>query len=79
VRRTPERRRDVARTIALAKKLARYPVNGRRRSLRDVAAALMTTGHMTRRGTMEGLTYAKAAERVGSTAEEMKDPDDLPF
>jgi hypothetical protein len=25
-------------TVALAKKLARYPVNGRRRSLRDVAA-----------------------------------------
>jgi hypothetical protein len=26
--------------VALAKKLARYPVNGRRRSLRDVAAEL---------------------------------------
>ena len=29
---------------------ARYPVNGRRRSLRDVAAELETRGHLTERG-----------------------------
>jgi hypothetical protein len=29
-----------AATVALAKKLARYPINGRKRSLRDVAPSL---------------------------------------
>jgi DNA invertase Pin-like site-specific DNA recombinase len=33
--------------VALAKKLARYPVNGRKRSLRDVAAELEAQGHVT--------------------------------
>jgi DNA invertase Pin-like site-specific DNA recombinase len=33
--------------VALAKKLARYPVNGRKRSLRDVAAELEAAGHTT--------------------------------
>jgi DNA invertase Pin-like site-specific DNA recombinase len=32
---------------ALAKKLARYPTNGRKRSLRDIAAELETAGHVT--------------------------------
>jgi DNA invertase Pin-like site-specific DNA recombinase len=32
--------------VALAKKLARYPVNGRKRSLRDVAAELAAQGHV---------------------------------
>jgi DNA invertase Pin-like site-specific DNA recombinase len=32
--------------VALAKKLARYPVNGRKRSLRDVAAELESAGHV---------------------------------
>jgi DNA invertase Pin-like site-specific DNA recombinase len=41
-------------TVALAKKLARYPVNGRRRSLRDVAAELETDGHVTSKGTAYG-------------------------
>ena len=41
-------------TVALAKKLARYPVNGRRRSLRDVAAELMAAGYMTSKGTAYG-------------------------
>jgi DNA invertase Pin-like site-specific DNA recombinase len=36
--------------VALAKKLARYPVNGRRRSLRDVAAELETQGHTSPAG-----------------------------
>jgi hypothetical protein len=36
--------------VALAKKLARYPVNGRKRSLRDVAAELETRGHLNERG-----------------------------
>jgi hypothetical protein len=41
-------------TVALAKKLARYPVNGRRRSLREIAAELQTAGHVTSRGTSYG-------------------------
>jgi hypothetical protein len=34
--------------VALAKKLARYTVDGRKRSLRDVAAELEAQGHVTR-------------------------------
>jgi DNA invertase Pin-like site-specific DNA recombinase len=41
-------------TVALAKKLARYPVNGRRRSLRDVATELEKAGHVTSKGTAYG-------------------------
>ena len=41
--------RDAA-MVALAKKLARYPVNGRKRSLRDVAAELETAGHVAKGG-----------------------------
>jgi DNA invertase Pin-like site-specific DNA recombinase len=37
--------------VALARKLARYPVNGRRRSLREVAAELEAAGHVTAKGT----------------------------
>lgn len=36
--------------VALAKKLHRYPVNGKRRSLREVAAALAAEGHMGANG-----------------------------
>jgi DNA invertase Pin-like site-specific DNA recombinase len=36
--------------VTLAKKLARYPVNGRRRSLRDVAAELESAGHVSATG-----------------------------
>jgi DNA invertase Pin-like site-specific DNA recombinase len=41
-------------TVALAKKLARYPVNGRHRSLREVAAELEAAGHVTSKGTPYG-------------------------
>lgn len=41
-------------TVALAKKLARYPVNGRKRSLRDVALALEAAGHVTSKGSRYG-------------------------
>jgi DNA invertase Pin-like site-specific DNA recombinase len=36
--------------VAVAKKLARYPVNGRKRSLRDVAAELEVAGHVAKNG-----------------------------
>lgn len=36
--------------VALTKKLARYPTNGRKRSLRDVAAELEAAGHVTANG-----------------------------
>ena len=36
--------------VALAKKLARYTINGRKRSLRDVAAELASAGHVTKSG-----------------------------
>jgi DNA invertase Pin-like site-specific DNA recombinase len=36
--------------VALAKKLARYPLNGRKRSLRDVAAELEKMGHVAASG-----------------------------
>jgi len=42
--------------VALAKKLARYTINGRKRSLRDVAAELETAGH-----TSGGKRYAATA------------------
>jgi DNA invertase Pin-like site-specific DNA recombinase len=41
-------------TVALAKKLARYPVNGRKRSLREIAAELEAAGHVTRKRTLYG-------------------------
>jgi DNA invertase Pin-like site-specific DNA recombinase len=37
--------------VALAKRLHRYPRNGKRRSLRDVAAELTAAGKLTRKGT----------------------------
>lgn len=43
--------------VTLAKRLHRYPVNGRRRSLRDVSAALAEQGHLT----SGGKPYAAAA------------------
>jgi DNA invertase Pin-like site-specific DNA recombinase len=42
--------------VSLAKKLARYPVNGRKRSLRDVAAELEAAGHVTADGTRYAAT-----------------------
>ena len=42
--------------VALAKKLARYPVNGHKRSLREIAAELETAGHVT-----NGKRYAATA------------------
>jgi len=43
-------------TVELARKLARYPVNRRKRSLREVAAELATAGHVTSKGTPYGAT-----------------------
>lgn len=40
--------------VALAKKLHRYAVNGRRRSLRQIAAELAGAGKRTRKGTLYG-------------------------
>ena len=41
--------RDAA-TVALAKRLARYPVNGRKRSLREIAAELEAGGRVAKGG-----------------------------
>jgi len=41
-------------TVVLAKKLARYPVHGQKRSLRDVAAELEAAGYVTGAGTRYG-------------------------
>ncbi len=46
-----------AKMVALAKRLARYPVNGRKRSLREIAAELQAHGHVTG----DGKTYAATA------------------
>lgn len=43
--------------VALAKKLARYPINGRKRSLRQIAAELEAQGHVTG----DGKRYAASA------------------
>jgi DNA invertase Pin-like site-specific DNA recombinase len=43
--------------VTLARKLARYRVNGRKRSLRDVAAELEAQGHVTK----DGNRYAATA------------------
>ena len=43
--------------VILAKKLHRYPINGHRRSLREVAQELAAAGHMTK----TGKPYAAAA------------------
>jgi hypothetical protein len=40
--------------VAQAKNLARYPVNVRRRSLRDVAAELEAAGYVTKANTRYG-------------------------
>jgi hypothetical protein len=42
--------------VALAKKLARYTVDGRKRSLRDVAAELDAQGHVTSDGKRHAAT-----------------------
>jgi DNA invertase Pin-like site-specific DNA recombinase len=42
--------------VALAKKLARYTVNGRKRSLRDVAAELEAAGHRAKGDTRYSAT-----------------------
>jgi hypothetical protein len=36
--------------VRLAKRLHRYPINGKRRSLRDVSSALAQAGFLTRTG-----------------------------
>jgi DNA invertase Pin-like site-specific DNA recombinase len=45
--------------VALAKRLARYPINGRRRTLREIAAELEAAGHVTSKGTTYGAAAAK--------------------
>jgi DNA invertase Pin-like site-specific DNA recombinase len=47
--------------VALAKKLHRYPVNGKRRSLREVSAELANQGHLTSTGKPYG---AEAINRM---------------
>ena len=42
--------------VALAKRLARYPTNGRKRSLRDIAAELEAAGHVAKGGKRYGAT-----------------------
>jgi hypothetical protein len=42
--------------VALARKLTRYPVNGRKRSLRDLAVELESAGHVSIAGTRYGAT-----------------------
>jgi hypothetical protein len=44
---------------ALAKKLARYPTNGRRRSLREVAAELEALGYVSAAGKRFAATAVK--------------------
>ena len=65
--------------VALARKLHRYPVRGRRRSLRQVAAELAKAGHVSRSGdplsagVVQRLLKAKAApEAAPSPAQEGK-------
>jgi len=41
--------------VALATKLARYTINGRKRSLRDIAAEFETHGHVAPGGKELGL------------------------
>jgi len=53
----------LCRDRVLAKKLARYPVNGRKRSLRDIAADLEAAGHVTSAGTRYGA--AAVARMIG--------------
>jgi hypothetical protein len=52
--------------VALAKKLRRYPVNGHKRSLNEVAAELEAKGYVTRRGTRYG--GAAVARMVGESS-----------
>jgi hypothetical protein len=51
-------------TVAMARKLARYPVNRRKRALREIAAELETAGHVA----LTGKRYGAAAilRMVGS-------------
>jgi hypothetical protein len=44
-------------TVALAKRLARYPVNRRKRTLREIATELETAGHVA----LTGQRYGSAA------------------
>ncbi|MGA9849157.1 MAG: hypothetical protein WBQ45_16150 [Roseiarcus sp.] len=46
-------------TVALAKKIARYPVNGRSRTLRKIAAELEAAGHVTGKDTTYGAAAVK--------------------
>ena len=50
--------------MALARKLRRYPTNGHKRSLREIAVDLESAGFVTRRGTRYG--GAAVARMVGA-------------
>lgn len=45
--------------VAMAKKLAPYPVNGRKRSLREIAADLEVAGHVAASGKQFGAAIAR--------------------
>jgi hypothetical protein len=49
---------------ALAKKLARYPVNGRKRSLRDIAVELEAQGYRNERGKVFNLKSVMSRHRA---------------
>ena len=50
--------------VALAKKLHRYPINGRRRSLADIADALAEAGYLSSAGTaFTGTAVSRMLER----------------
>ena len=62
--------------IALAKKLHRYPVNGRRRTLAEVARALAEAGYLSSAGT----PFTPSVSRMllkGQTCERRQDPIEL--
>jgi hypothetical protein len=52
-------------TVALARKLRRYPLNGRKRSLREVAVELEAAGHVTSAGTRYGAAAVARLIRKG--------------
>ena len=66
--------RDAA-MVAHAKKLARYPVNGRKHSLREIAAELEAQGHLTKAGRRYAAT---AVARMIRSQQKAADGDSQP-
>jgi hypothetical protein len=63
--------------VALAKKLARYTLNGRKRSLREVAAELETAGHTAkgkRYSCHRGVAHGGSLTRPGGHGERVGGP-----